>query len=101
MKVFYKALPEPAKFLDEHSNTHEELIVPPEDFHDFTSTLRESTLILPVSARKFQDWDVGLVDRWEKNATGVSRMDENPLNKKLDEEFEPFKLPPGWKELYM
>ena len=101
MKVFYKSLPEPAKYIDDNSNTHEELVVPPEDFDDFNTTLHESSSILPQSARKFQDWDVGLVDRWEKNATGISRMDENPLNKKVDDDFEVFKLPPGWKELYM
>jgi hypothetical protein len=101
MKVFYKALPDPDEFLDANSNTHEELRIPEEDFVDFKDTLRESTEILPQAARAFQDWTVGLLDRWEMNATGSSKMDENPLNKKVEEGFEVFKLPAGMQELYL
>ncbi|KAJ9497161.1 hypothetical protein H2202_007317 [Exophiala xenobiotica] len=101
MKVFYKALPDPDEFLDANSNTHEELRIPEEDFVEFKDTLRESTEILPQAARAFQDWTVGLLDRWEMNATGSSKMDENPLNKKVEEGFEVFKLPAGMQELYL
>lgn len=101
MKVFYQPLLEIGKFLDEHSNTHEELVVPPEDLEDFRKTLHDSTAILPQSARSFQDWAIGLIDRWEKNATGASWMDQNPLNKKMDPGFETFKLPEGMQELYL
>lgn len=101
MKVFYKSLLEVGKFLDENSNTHEELTVPPEDLEDFRKTLHDSTAILPQSARSFQDWGVGLIDRWEKHATGTSWMDQNPLNKRVDPGFEAFKLPEGMQELYM
>lgn len=104
MKVFYKPLSDPVKFLDSstsNNNTHEELIVPKEDFVQFRETLQDSTEILPQSARTFQDWHVGLLDRWEKNASGSARMDENPLNKKVDEGFELFKLPAGMRELYL
>jgi hypothetical protein len=100
MKVFYKPLADPLKFLDAN-NTHEELVVPEQDLVDLTQTLEESTQILPEAARTFQDWEVGLLDRWEKNATGSARMDENPLNKRVDEGFEPFKLPAGMEELYL
>ncbi|EXJ88670.1 hypothetical protein A1O1_05601 [Capronia coronata CBS 617.96] len=101
MKVFYKTLSDPLKFLDANSNTYEELVVTEEDLADFRKSLQESTTILPQSARKFQDWDVGLIDRWEKIATGSAKMDENPLNKRVDEGFEPFKLPAGMQELYL
>ncbi|OAP63835.1 hypothetical protein AYL99_03062 [Fonsecaea erecta] len=101
MKVFYKFLPRPEEFLDGPGSNCEELVVPEEDFGEFKHTLQESTDILPPSARTFQDWDVGLLDRWEKNATGSARMDENPLNKKVDEGFELFKLPAGMQELYL
>ena len=102
MKVFYKPLPDPAEFLDSNeSSSYEELIVPEEDFVDFRQTIHQSTDVLPDSARTFQDWHVGLLDRWESNATGSARMDENPLNKKVDEGFEAFKLPPGMQELYL
>lgn len=101
MKVFYKNLSQVGQFLNEHSNTHEELIVPADDFEEFKTTLEDSTSVLPVSARVFQDWAIGLIDRWEKLATGTSKMDENPLNKKVEEGFELFKLPAGMQELYL
>ncbi|KAH0842138.1 hypothetical protein FOPE_07402 [Fonsecaea pedrosoi] len=101
MKVFYKSLSNPEEFLDGAGSNCEELVVPEEDFSDFRRTLEESTEILPPSARTFQEWDVGLLDRWEKNATGSARMDENPLNKKVEEGFELFKLPAGMEELYL
>lgn len=101
MKIFFKPLADPQSFLDANSNTCEELVVPEDDFVDFGHTVRESTAILPQAARKFQEWDVGLLDRWEKNASGSARMDENPLNKKVSEGFEPFKLPAGMEELYL
>ncbi|KIW22843.1 uncharacterized protein PV07_11096 [Cladophialophora immunda] len=101
MKVFYKSLPRPEEFLDGAGSNCEELVVPEEDFSGFKQTLQESTDILPPSARTFQDWDVGLLDRWEKNATGSAKMDQNPLNKKVEEGFELFKLPAGMNELYL
>ncbi len=101
IKVFYKTLQSPEEFLDSNQSTVEELVVPQEDFVEFRQTLQESTNILPDSARSFQDWQVGLLDRWERTATGSVRMDENPLNKKVDEGFEVFKLPAGMQELYL
>ena len=102
MKVFYKSIPNPDEFLEGNEGVnHEELIVPGADFLDFKQTLQQSTDVLPDSARTFQDWTVGLLDRWERSATGSARMDENPLNKKVDEGFEPFKLPAGMQELYL
>jgi hypothetical protein len=101
MKVFYKHLPNPEEFLDKNGSNCEELVVPRDDLTDFAQTLEQSTEILPDSARKFQDWQVGLLDRWEEKATGSARMDENPLNRKVDEGFELFKLPPGMRELYL
>ena len=102
MKVFYKSIPNPEQFLEgDEGLNHEELIVPGEDFVDFKQTLQQSTDVLPDSARTFQDWAVGLLDRWERSATGSARMDENPLNKKVEEGFELFKLPAGMQELYL
>ncbi|KIW20443.1 hypothetical protein PV08_01018 [Exophiala spinifera] len=101
MKIFYKDLPDPEKFLDDHSNTHEELVVPEDDYKEFKNALAESTDILPEAAQTFQDWTIGLLDRWEKHASGSARMDENPLNKKVEDGFELFKLPAGMAELYL
>ncbi|KAJ9637647.1 hypothetical protein H2204_004796 [Knufia peltigerae] len=101
MKIFYKALADPEKFLDDNSNTHEELAVPEDDYAEFKKVLFESTEILPEAAQTFQDWTVGLLDRWEKQASGSAKMDENPLNKKVEDGFEVFKLPAGMSELYL
>jgi ubiquitin-protein ligase E3 D len=101
MKIFYKTIDEPARLLDGEGASFEELIIPEGDFESFTKSLTESTEILPDSAGQFQEWTVGLLDRWEKDATGSARMDENPLNKKLEEGFETFKLPAGMQELYL
>ena len=101
MKIFYQPLGEAGKYLDGSGSDHEELVVPQEDFDEFQQTLRDSNEILPDSARNFKDWKVGLLDRWEKSATGSARMDENPLNKRVDEGFELFKLPAGMQELYL
>lgn len=101
MKIFYKDLSDPEKFLDDNSNTHEELVVPEDDYNEFKTALVESTDILPEAAQTFQDWTIGLLDRWEKHASGSARMDENPLNKKVEDGFELFKLPAGMSELYL
>ncbi|KAI1622402.1 ubiquitin-conjugating enzyme E2-binding protein [Exophiala viscosa] len=103
MKVFYKTLDEePGKFLETSgAAAYEELVVPAEDYEEFTTTLRESTDVLPQAARLFQDWNVGLLDRWEKKASGSMVLDGNPLNRKVEEGFEVFKLPAGMAELYL
>ena len=82
-KVFYRILPEDtdvAGYLDQNSATHEELfLTDPADHKSLQGTLEKSTTMLPASARKFQDWDVGLLDRFEKNPSGLGVMQENPL----------------------
>ncbi|KAK4940504.1 hypothetical protein LTR10_019378 [Elasticomyces elasticus] len=103
MKVFYKMLDEePGKFLETSgAAAYEELVVPAEDYEEFTTTLRESADVLPQAARVFQEWNVGLLDRWEKKASGSTVLDGNPLNRKVEEGFEVFKLPAGMAELYL
>jgi len=103
MKVFYKTLDEePGKFLETSgAAAYEELVVPAEDYEEFTTTLRESADVLPQAARVFQEWSVGLLDRWEKKASGSTVLDGNPLNRKVEEGFEVFKLPAGMAELYL
>lgn len=63
MKVFYLHVADPHKILDELSTTVEELFLPAPVMGMLEETLRESTNLLPPAARKFQAWDVGLLDR--------------------------------------
>lgn len=82
-KIFYQAFTSSTnvqEFLDMHSTTHEELFLPnPFDLSALKETLENTTAMLPASARTFQDWQVGLLDRYEKNPSGLGVMQENPL----------------------
>lgn len=82
-KIFYKPLPNdttPTSFLDTNSTTHEELYLSsPAELAELRATLQRSNAMLPASAKVFQEWKVGLLDRYEKNPTGLSVMQENPL----------------------
>jgi hypothetical protein len=64
MKVFWKAVTEEqaVKLMD----TVEEVPLPSEAIKAISTCLRDSALMLPPSARKFQGWDVGLLERWEE-----------------------------------
>jgi ubiquitin-protein ligase E3 D len=101
IKAFYKKIDEPLKLLDDHQSTLEELALPEQEYKQLAEALQESAQILPLSARTFQDWQVGLLDRYEKNPSGQGAMDHNALNHQAPEKIELFKLPEGWSELYV
>ncbi|TVY41732.1 Uncharacterized protein LOCC1_G004339 [Lachnellula occidentalis] len=64
MKVFWKEVTEDeaAKLMD----TVEEVPLPSEAIQQISACLHDSALLLPPSTRKFQGWDVGLLERWEE-----------------------------------
>jgi ubiquitin-protein ligase E3 D len=64
MKVFWKAVTkkEAVKLMD----TVEEVPLPSEAIQEISTCLHDSALLLPPSARRFQGWDVGLLERWEE-----------------------------------
>jgi ubiquitin-protein ligase E3 D len=99
MKVFYKEIEEPLKMLDENGTSLEELALPSFEVEALRESMAKTEAILPVSARTFQEWKVGLIDRFEAQPSGFGAMDQNALNHK-GERIELFKLPPGWAELY-
>lgn len=99
MKIFYKEVEQPQKLLDEHNTTLEELALPESELEALREALISVQAILPVSARTFQEWQVGLLDRYEEKPSGLGAMDQNALNHKADN-IELFKLPPGWDALY-
>ena len=101
MKIFYQEVEDPLKLLDEHNSTLEELALPVQELDELKQTLAESAEILPLSARVFQDWQVGLLDRHEECPSGEVAMDDNALNHEVPADFEAFKLPEGWSELYV
>lgn len=82
-KIFYQPLPAeetPASFLDANSTTHEELFLSsPEELAELHAALEKSNAMLPASAKAFQEWKVGLLNRYEKVPSGLGVMQENPL----------------------
>jgi len=81
MKIFYQLTDRPQELLDENSTSLEELVIPEPALEEFGQTLKESTEILPQSARTFQEWQVGLLDRYESHPIGA--MDMNFLAQKV------------------
>lgn len=64
MKVFWKSVTtEEARILLD-SDSVEELELPMDGTLEIERCLRESALCLPPSARKFKEWDVGLLPRY-------------------------------------
>ncbi|KAL2066218.1 hypothetical protein VTL71DRAFT_2289 [Oculimacula yallundae] len=65
MKVFWRpiSVDEAKTLLD--AETADELVLPEDIVVKIEGILRDSALCLPPSARKFQDWDVGLLERYQ------------------------------------
>ena len=64
MKVLFQDLEDPESTLQSNSNV-EELVLPAEVIRQITSDLATSNGILPASAKKFQEWRVALLDRFD------------------------------------
>lgn len=66
MKVFYKReMWEPPKAGEPEKVDVEEAVLPGALFEELGRTLEKSQKILPVGARKFQGWEVGLLERFD------------------------------------
>jgi hypothetical protein len=66
MKVFWKTLTVEAAEKLVGSNGVEEISLPNEAICGIEACLQSSSSFLPPSARKFQNWDVGLLERYEE-----------------------------------
>ena len=75
MKVFYRSEPNVQETLDENSASVEELFLPRLILKDFSHTLERSNNLLPPSARKFQTWNVALLDRCENGSSAQEVAD--------------------------
>lgn len=75
MKIFYRPVPNAQDLLDKNSVTMEELVIPDQILQDFRHALIKSTDLLPISARKFQEWDVALLDRRENGKSAQEVTD--------------------------
>lgn len=95
MKIFYQSVEDPQKLLEEQSNLLEELFIPAPILQEFITMLTDSTNLLPQSARGFQEWTVGLLERYRREPISKESILANfkPLFTSLekDKENERFK----------
>lgn len=63
MKVYYKCVANPIEILEQQNLKVDELQLPSNVLRILHSNLQASSQLLPAIARKFQDWDVGLLER--------------------------------------
>ncbi|KAL8735873.1 MAG: hypothetical protein Q9181_002651 [Wetmoreana brouardii] len=63
MKVYYKMVSNPTEVLEQQNLKADDVPLPGVVYVSLRSILRNSTQLLPVLARRFQGWDVGLLER--------------------------------------
>ena len=63
MKILYRPLDDPASTLENRGLKVEELRLPEEILLQVKSDLQSSNGVMPTTARKIQDWNVGFLDR--------------------------------------
>jgi len=63
MKVFFKTLEDGKAEVDKEDV--EEVLMPMNVIASLKAALEKSNSLLPQSARSFQEWNVGLLERWE------------------------------------
>lgn len=64
MKVFYRPILNASQKVEEGSTAIEDLYLPREAIDGLVQSLNRTNRFLPDSARKFQDWTVGLLERY-------------------------------------
>ena len=67
MKIFYQFISDAPKLLNEQNSTLEELFLPNSILEELISALKHSTELLPLSARSFKEWSIGLLDRFQND----------------------------------
>ncbi|KAF2277527.1 uncharacterized protein EI97DRAFT_296624 [Westerdykella ornata] len=78
MKIFYQKKEwSPPKPGEAEPASVEEVSFPQELFDELHSALEESQQLLPVSARRFQGWDVGLLERFDVGEDNRARQHNN------------------------
>jgi hypothetical protein len=78
MKVFYKSQTwQPLKPGEPESASIEDVEFPEELFHELSNALAASQKVLPPTARKFQGWQVGLLERFDGRDLIANQEHEN------------------------
>lgn len=63
MKILYRVVADPAKFLERNFAEADEIELPEQVLRDLQLNLKSSGMLLPSSARRLQDWEIGLLNR--------------------------------------
>jgi hypothetical protein len=66
MKVFWKCVDDAAANTLLESDGIEEMSLPVETIQEIEASLKRCGQFLPPSGRRFQSWDVGLLERFEE-----------------------------------
>jgi hypothetical protein len=66
MKIFFKSVSAAAAKVLLESDAVEEVSLPTETIAEIEASLRQSAHFLPPSGQKFQDWSVGLLERFDE-----------------------------------
>ncbi|KAG0648175.1 Ubiquitin-conjugating enzyme E2C-binding [Hyphodiscus hymeniophilus] len=66
MKIFWKSISATEADNLLNGSSHEEVSLSTEAIIEIEKCLRDSASFLPPSGRKFQDWDVGLLERFDR-----------------------------------
>jgi hypothetical protein len=70
IKAYHKPLSDPSGFLNKNSTSYEHLLFPSSLYIALLEALETSKQLLPAVARKFQDWDVGILERFDASDMG-------------------------------
>lgn len=62
MKIFYQSVSEPSSLAEKQFMVMDELRLPDYVLHSLHANLKATGNFIPVTARKFQEWDVGLLE---------------------------------------
>lgn len=62
MKIFYQTVTEPSSLLEKQSVVMDELRLPGFVLRSLHTNLKASGNFMPRTARKLQEWDVGLLE---------------------------------------
>lgn len=81
MKILWKMTDDAPKIMEEQHFSHEHLIFPTHVYHSLKQTLESSQFLLPESARKMKDWNVGLLERFDWDDVSGSDATVLPASK--------------------
>ena len=68
MKVLYETVSDPLEILENQSLSVDGLLLPEHILQAIRGDLEASNALLPISARKLQSWNVGLLDRFDASS---------------------------------